>query len=29
MLPRRTTHGGDFGPKVKAKLIAELRRGPL
>ena len=24
-LPRRTTHGGDFGPAVRAKLIAELR----
>jgi hypothetical protein len=24
-LPRRTTHGGGFGPKVRAKLIAEMR----
>lgn len=22
-LPQRTTHGGDFGPAVRAKLIAE------
>jgi len=25
LLPRRTTHGGDFGPAVRAKLVAELR----
>jgi len=24
-LPRRTTHGGGFGPQVRAKLIAEAR----
>ena len=23
-LPQRTTHGGPFGPKVRAKLIAEI-----
>lgn len=23
VLPRRTTHGGDFGPAVRQKLIAE------
>lgn len=28
-LPERTTHGGDFGPKVRQKLIADAleRRG--
>ena len=26
-LPQRRTHGGDFGPKVRAKLIAEALRG--
>ena len=25
-LPRRTTHGGDFGPRVREKLIAEAQR---
>ncbi len=25
-LPQRTTHGGPFGPKVRAKLIAEALR---
>jgi hypothetical protein len=26
-LPRRTTHGGPFGPKVRDKLIAEALAG--
>ena len=25
-LPKRTTHGGPFGPKVRRKLIAEAMR---
>lgn len=28
-LPRRTTHGGAFGPRVRAKLIAEIRRNSV